>query len=75
MLLEQGGAGDFDHAPWADRVERFEAVYKRPWALPVIGEAPAPPAVLIRPDGYVAWAGALGDAALPTVLTKWFGAP
>lgn len=31
--------------------------YGGPWELPVLGRVPAPSAVLIRPDGYVAWAG------------------
>lgn len=32
------------------------------------------PAVLLRPDGHVAWVGASG-AGLPDALTRWFGAP
>ena len=44
------------------------------WALPVIGEVEPPASVLIRPDGYVAWAGAADDPDLPQALTKWFGA-
>ena len=43
--------------------------------LPVVGEVTAPAAVLIRPDGYVAWVGDLTDPALPDVLATWFGAP
>jgi len=34
-----------------------DAGYDGPWELPVIGEVPAPAAVLIRPDGYVGWVG------------------
>jgi hypothetical protein len=44
------------------------------WELPVLGEVAAPAAVLIRPDGHVAWAGDLTDAALPAALDTWFGA-
>ena len=33
-----------------------------------------PPAVLIRPDGHVAWAGDLTDPELPRALATWFGA-
>ncbi len=46
-----------------------------PWELPALGTVIAPAAVLIRPDGYVAWAGDLTDPAVPDVLTTWFGAP
>ena len=42
--------------------------------LPVLGEVTAPPAVLIRPDGYVAWVGDLTDPQLPRALATWFGA-
>jgi 3-(3-hydroxy-phenyl)propionate hydroxylase len=45
------------------------------WRLPVVGEVTAPAAVLIRPDGYVAWVGDLTDPELPDVLATWFGAP
>ena len=44
------------------------------WELPVLGEIAAPPAVLIRPDGHVAWAGGLTDPELPRALATWFGA-
>ena len=43
--------------------------------LPVLGKVPAPPAVLIRPDGHVAWVGDLTDPSLPRALTNWFGEP
>jgi 3-(3-hydroxy-phenyl)propionate hydroxylase len=75
VLLDLGGSGGFDIGPWADRVARIEARYAGAWELPVIGEVPAPAAVLIRPDGHVAWAGDLGDPTLPDVLTTWFGGP
>jgi 3-(3-hydroxy-phenyl)propionate hydroxylase len=61
-----------DIAPWSDRVRVVRATYSGEWQLPVIGAVPAPPAVLIRPDGYVAWAG--GDG-LVDALVKWFGPP
>ncbi|MCB9540364.1 MAG: FAD-dependent monooxygenase [Myxococcales bacterium] len=73
VLLDLGGGGVFDLAPWADRVDRIRGRYAGPWTLPVVGEVPAPAAALIRPDGYVAWAGALDDSALPAALTRWFG--
>ena len=49
--------------------------YDGVWELPVLGEVAAPPAVLIRPDGHVAWAGDLTDPELPDALTTWFGPP
>ena len=47
--------------------------YDGAWELPVLGEVAAPAAVLIRPDGHVAWAGDLTDPELPRALTTWFG--
>jgi 2-polyprenyl-6-methoxyphenol hydroxylase-like FAD-dependent oxidoreductase len=73
VLLNLGEPGGFDITPWADRVQTIDAEYAGPWELPVIGAAPAPPAVLIRPDGHVAWVGDLTDPGLPDALTTWFG--
>jgi 3-(3-hydroxy-phenyl)propionate hydroxylase len=74
VLLDLGGAGGFDIAPWADRVRLVEATHDGVWELPVIGEVSAPAAVLIRPDGHVAWTGDLADPQLPRALSTWFGA-
>lgn len=60
---------------WADRLRSIDAEYGREWELPVIGIVPAPAAVLIRPDGYVAWVGTGTDAGLVDALTAWFGSP
>src|SRR5262249_21243225 len=57
VLLNFGEAGSFDITPWTDRVKLINADHAGPWELPVLGTVPTPPAVLIRPDGYVAWAG------------------
>jgi len=73
VLLNLGDPGDFDVAPWADRVSLVDAAYEGAWELPVLGEVAAPRAVLVRPDGYVAWAGDLTDPELPRALTTWFG--
>ncbi|HET7400118.1 MAG TPA: FAD-dependent monooxygenase [Intrasporangium sp.] len=62
-----------DVGPWADRVRRVEAAYDGTWELPVIGVVDAPTAVLIRPDGHVAWVGAGSDEGLARALTRWFG--
>jgi 2-polyprenyl-6-methoxyphenol hydroxylase-like FAD-dependent oxidoreductase len=73
VLLNLGGPGSFDIAPWADRVQLIDAEYVSPWELPVIGEVPAPTAVLIRPDGYAAWVGEPTDPGLADALSTWFG--
>jgi hypothetical protein len=73
VLLNLGAPNRFDIAPWADRVRWVDAVHAGMWELPVVGEVPAPPAVLIRPDGHVAWAGDLTDPELPRALSTWFG--
>jgi Aromatic-ring hydroxylase, C-terminal len=56
-------------------VQLVDAAHVGVWELPVLGEVTAPTAVLIRPDGYVAWAGDLTDPGLPDALTTWFGPP
>jgi 2-polyprenyl-6-methoxyphenol hydroxylase-like FAD-dependent oxidoreductase len=76
VFLSLGQAGDFDISPWSDRVQVVDATYAGVWELPVLGEVPAPTAVLIRPDGHVAWVGEnQSDAGLPDALTTWFGPP
>ena len=72
-LLISFGPGTIDIAPWADRVQLINARYEGTWELPVIGVVSAPAAVLVRPDGYVAWAGEGNDAGLIDALTRWFG--
>jgi 2-polyprenyl-6-methoxyphenol hydroxylase-like FAD-dependent oxidoreductase len=73
LLLNFGKPGSLDAAPWADRVRQFDARYDGTWELPAIGAVAAPAAVLIRPDGYVAWVGDGGDAGLRDALTRWSG--
>jgi 3-(3-hydroxy-phenyl)propionate hydroxylase len=73
VLLDLGSSSAFDLSPWAGRVRRVRATCEGPWQLPAIGEVAPPPAILIRPDGHVAWAGELADPALPAALAKWFG--
>jgi 2-polyprenyl-6-methoxyphenol hydroxylase-like FAD-dependent oxidoreductase len=75
LLLNLGAPGGFDMSPWTDRVRLVDATHVGPWELPVIGEVAAPPAVLIRPDGHVAWVGHLADRELPKALSSWFGVP
>ncbi len=73
VLLNLGEPGGFDLTPWADRVQLIDAEYVGPWELPVLGAVTAPTAVLIRPDGYVAWVGDRTHLGLPEALTTWFG--
>ncbi len=73
VLLNLGEPGGFDMSPWAERVQLVDAAHAGVWQLPVLGEVTAPPAVLIRPDGHVAWVGDLADPGLPHALTTWFG--
>ncbi|MEJ7604473.1 MAG: FAD-dependent monooxygenase, partial [Kofleriaceae bacterium] len=75
VVLNIGAPGTFDLAPWADRVRLIDARYAGPWELPVIGAVRAPSAVVIRPDGYVAWVGSGTDEGLCAALTTWFGPP
>jgi 3-(3-hydroxy-phenyl)propionate hydroxylase len=75
VLLNLGKPGAFDITPWADRVPWIDAKYDGPWELPAIGTVTAPSAVLIRPDGYVAWVGDHTQVGLADALTTWFGPP
>lgn len=83
VLLNLGEPGEIEITPWADRVDLVDASYAGTWELPVIGAVPAPAAVLIRPDGYVAWVGERTGAevseqsrrGLIDALTTWFGPP
>jgi hypothetical protein len=75
VLLSLGEPGGFDITPWADRVPLIQARYAGTWELPAIGKVTAPAAVLVRPDGYVAWVGELTQVGLNDALTTWFGPP
>jgi flavin-dependent dehydrogenase len=73
MLLNLAEPGGFDITPWADRVQLVDAKYVGTWELPELGPVAAPGAVLIRPDGYVAWVGDPAQLGLDDALTTWFG--
>jgi 3-(3-hydroxy-phenyl)propionate hydroxylase len=75
VLINVGEAGSFDIAAWVDRVQLIDAQYTGPWELPALGTVPAPTAVLVRPDGYVAWVGEKTQSGLTDALTAWFGPP
>lgn len=75
VLLNLGARGGIDIGPWADRLRLVEAEYRGAWELPVLGIVAAPTAVLIRPDGHVAWVGGGSGAGLADALDRWVGAP
>jgi 3-(3-hydroxy-phenyl)propionate hydroxylase len=75
LLLNLSQPGAFDIGPWADRVRSVDARYDGAWELPVLGAIEAPGAVLVRPDGYVAWVDGPASAGLSDALTRWFGPP
>jgi 2-polyprenyl-6-methoxyphenol hydroxylase-like FAD-dependent oxidoreductase len=75
VLLDLGAPSHLELAGWSDRVRGAKARHLGPWTLPVLGEVAAPTAVLIRPDGYVAWVGEGTDHGLPEALTTWCGPP
>jgi 3-(3-hydroxy-phenyl)propionate hydroxylase len=75
VLVNFAEPGALDIAPWAERAQLLNAEYGGSWELPVLGDVPAPSAVLVRPDGYVAWVGDGTDEGLRDALTTWFGAP
>lgn len=73
VLLNFGAPWGFEIAPWAARVRTVDAEYAGRWELPVLGQVAAPHAVLIRPDGYIAWVGDGTDTGLGDALTTWLG--
>jgi hypothetical protein len=73
VLLNLGVPGSIDPGPWADRVQLVDATYDGGWEIPVIGAVSAPAAVLIRPDGHVAWTGNGTPTGLEEALATWFG--
>jgi 3-(3-hydroxy-phenyl)propionate hydroxylase len=75
VLLNFGEPGSVAITPWRDRVLVVDAKYHGTWELPALGAVTAPTAVLIRPDGYVAWVGDATQLGLVDALTTWFGPP
>jgi bifunctional hydroxylase/dehydrase len=55
--------------PWADRVELVTA------KAAADSSVPRADAVLVRPDGHVAWASPGAAEELPAALDRWFGPP
>jgi 2-polyprenyl-6-methoxyphenol hydroxylase-like FAD-dependent oxidoreductase len=75
VLLNFGKLGGSGITGWTDRVQLVDAECVDTWELPALGRVAAPTAVLIRPDGYVAWVGESTQLGLTGALTTWFGAP
>ena len=75
VLLDFGEPGGVEVGSWAGRVQLVDVTTDGPWELPVLGPVPAPKAVLVRPDGYVAWVGDQKRSGLEDTLTTWFGPP
>jgi len=75
VLINFGERGAFDVTQWAGRVQSIDTEYTGTWELPALGVVPPPAAVLVRPDGYVAWVGDATGVGLVDALTTWFGPP
>jgi 3-(3-hydroxy-phenyl)propionate hydroxylase len=75
LLLNLGEPKTIDIGRWADHVRTVDAQCSERWEVPVVGPVATPNAVLVRPDGYVAWAGDPNGAALTDALGIWFGPP
>ena len=72
--LAAPGACDDSLAPWSEYVQLVDATYGGAWELPVLGVVRAPTAVLVRPDGHVAWVGEGSSLdGLTDSLARWFG--
>jgi 2-polyprenyl-6-methoxyphenol hydroxylase-like FAD-dependent oxidoreductase len=73
-LLLNLGDREVDLGDGADQVRLVDARHQGPWELPVVGAVSAPSAVLVRPDGYVAWVGDGTADGLEEAVWTWFGA-
>ena len=75
VLLNLGEPGGVGVMSWGGRVQMVDAECGGSWELPVLGRVEPPAAVLVRPDGHVAWVGDGTDTGLRTALTTWLGSP
>lgn len=78
VLLHLSGTADLAGAAagWADRIDIVAAdCPSHVWEVPGAGTIPTPAALLIRPDGHVAWASDRDPdlAALHEALSTWCG--
>ncbi|MBX4167643.1 hypothetical protein K3M35_03025 [Rhodococcus sp. DMU2021] len=72
-LLLQFDVPPIDSGPRPECVDLVWARYEGTWDLPLFGEVVAPSAVLVRPDGHVAWVGEGSTDGLDAALAKWCG--
>ncbi|QGU03476.1 FAD-dependent monooxygenase [Corynebacterium comes] len=73
VLIDFAGPRRIDASSWADRVRAVDAEFRGVWELPVLGEVAPPTAVLVRPDGHVAWVEDGAEEPLGDALRNWFG--
>jgi 2-polyprenyl-6-methoxyphenol hydroxylase-like FAD-dependent oxidoreductase len=73
LLLNLGEPNSIDLTGWQDRVDLVQGRSEGPWELPLLDPIACPTAVLIRPDGHVAWVGEDGRSGLRGALAAWFG--
>jgi 2-polyprenyl-6-methoxyphenol hydroxylase-like FAD-dependent oxidoreductase len=74
VLLNLGKPGSLAIEGWANRLKLVDATHEGVCELPIVGEVSIPNAILIRPDGHVAWVGDGGAEGLREACTAWFGA-
>jgi 3-(3-hydroxy-phenyl)propionate hydroxylase len=73
VLLNLGDPDTIDLTGWEGRVQLVQGRSDGPWEIPLLGPILCPNAVLIRPDGHVAWVGEDGQTGLHDALATWFG--
>jgi hypothetical protein len=73
VFLNLGAPGSIGLPRWSDRIRLVDAGYDGAWELPALGVVSAPAALLIRPDGYVAWVGDGTEDGLQEAVNSWFG--
>lgn len=75
LLVNFGEAGRVDPGEYAAHVRCIDAQAEGVCELPRAGVVALPEAMLVRPDGHVAWTGDATADGLAPVLQGWFGAP
>ena len=73
LLLNLGSLACAVPARWDERIRQISATFTGNCEMPVIGVVPTPAAVLVRPDGHVAWISTGNCEGLVEALTRWFG--